>query len=84
MLDNELKELLKSLPERKRRTFLRYINQKSKTTKNDDPVENKPTQIDNKEDFMKKLAELKVTSNSDDEISDEFDLDDEDDDSFDE
>lgn len=75
-----MKELLKSLPERKRRTFLRYVSQKSKTA-NNDADENKTNQGDNKEDFMKKLAQLKVNSDSDDE-NDEFeDFDDEDDNS---
>lgn len=62
---------------------MRYVSQKSKTA-NNDADENKANQSDNKEDFMKKMAQLKVNSDSDDENDDEFDdfdLDDEDDNS---
>lgn len=51
-LDGELQNLLQTLPERKRRSFLRYLNKQ-----NSGEV--------NKEDLQNKLAALQV--NSDDE-----------------
>lgn len=55
-----MRELLKSLPERKRRTFIRYMN-KSAT----DPIANDaPAQ---KEDILNKLNALKVADDNDDD-----------------
>lgn len=57
-----MKELLKSLPERKRRTFIRYMN-KSAT----DPIANDgPAQ---REDILNKLNALKVADDNDDDDS---------------
>lgn len=72
ILDNELKELIKSLPERKRRTFLRYLNQKSKNIDNENPDGNKQVQSNNKEELLKKIAELKLNSNSDEDDDEDF------------
>lgn len=58
-MDQELKALLKSLPERKRRTFLRYMNRKDKP---------EDTSEDQKEDLLKKLQELKVTDKDSDDL----------------
>ncbi|CAG9771995.1 unnamed protein product [Ceutorhynchus assimilis] len=62
-LDEEMKEMLKSLPERKRRTFLRYMNKSKEEEK-----------TDQKDDILKKLNELKV--NEEEEDDDEEDDDD--------
>ncbi|CAH1183130.1 unnamed protein product [Phaedon cochleariae] len=61
-LDNELKDLLKSLPERKRRTFLRYMNRKEKDQEDDD----KKTASENREDLLDKLNTLKLGEGDDD------------------
>ncbi|KAJ8913531.1 hypothetical protein NQ315_017082 [Exocentrus adspersus] len=58
-LDNEMKALLQSLPERKRRTFIRYMNRNSKE-------DNSGKTGDGKEELMQKLHDLKVDSDSDD------------------
>lgn len=57
-LDEEMKSLLKSLPERKRRTFVRFM------TKKNDEV------LPNKEELLKKLDALNV-ADDEDEFSDE-------------
>lgn len=62
-LDNELQKLLQTLPERKRRTFMRYMNKKSNDS--DDKTEDK------QDDLLKKLNELNVSDkNSEFDISD--------------
>lgn len=63
-LDAEMKSLLQSLPERKRRTFLRYLNGKS-NKKNDGISEEKT-----KDELVAKLNSLKVDENEDDFDSD--------------
>ncbi|XP_044267055.1 uncharacterized protein C9orf85 homolog isoform X2 [Tribolium madens] len=65
-LDNEMKNLLQSLPERKRRTFLRYMSKKNEenSEKNDE---------EKKEDLKSKLNALKT---DDDELNDLSDFDD--------
>lgn len=61
-LDEEMKALLKSLPERKRRTFIRYMNKK---------VENPEVGAEGQRtDILDKLKSLKVNDDDDD---DEFD-----------
>ncbi|XP_049822676.1 uncharacterized protein C9orf85 homolog isoform X2 [Aethina tumida] len=65
-LDNEMKALLQSLPERKRRTFLRYMEKKNREN-----VEVKPTDEEQKDDLMSKLNALKVEEGDDDD--DDFD-----------
>lgn len=71
-MDNELREVLKSLPERKRRTFLRYLNDKSRSANKEGDNSHEQTQKDHKEDLMKKLAELKLASMGEDEEEDDF------------
>lgn len=66
-LDAEMKTLLLSLPERKRRTFLRYMNRKDK---GDDEKEEKIQ----KDDLMKKLNQLKVDDEDDDSFKSDDDL----------
>lgn len=69
--------MIKSLPERKRRTFLRYLNRRSQKSEKHDST-NDQTSADNKEDLLRKIAELKVNSNDDEEgsdFSDDFDID---------
>ncbi|KAH1014375.1 hypothetical protein HUJ04_003222 [Dendroctonus ponderosae] len=61
-LDEEMKSLLKSLPERKRRTFVRFMNKK-----NDEASPSK-------EELLNKLETLKVADDEDgftDEESDD-------------
>lgn len=86
-LDAELRAILKAMPERKRRTFLRYVNQKSKkdsgdqnnsefgtdVTKNDckDTGED-ATGPRSREDLLLKLKSLAVTEKEED---DNFDSD---------
>lgn len=53
-LDNEMKALLQSLPERKRRTFIRYMNKKAQDGSNE------TTQENGKDELMHKLNALKV------------------------
>lgn len=49
-----MKALLQSLPERKRRTFLRYMDKKAKEGNNDPAEENE------EDDLMQKLNSLKM------------------------
>lgn len=61
-LEGELQNLLQSLPERKRRTFIRYMNKQKE----------KPDEELTKEDLQNKLAALQVDNdNSDDDCFDE-------------
>lgn len=66
VLDDELQNVLKSLPERKRRTFMRYLNKKKDEGKSKE---------DENEDLRAKLSALKVEeddlSSGDDFISGE-------------
>lgn len=66
-MDEEMKALLQSLPERKRRTFLRYMN---KNIEGESGEEKEKT----KEDLKSKLDALKVTDEFEDEFSDEDDF----------
>ncbi|CAH0558169.1 unnamed protein product [Brassicogethes aeneus] len=66
-LDNEMKALLQSLPERKRRTFLRYMEKKGLEDKEKDE---KVTDDQQKEDLMSKLNDLKVKDDDDDDFDD--------------
>ncbi|RZC39139.1 DUF2039 domain containing protein [Asbolus verrucosus] len=58
-LDTEMKSLLQSLSERKRRTFIRYMNKKSKEETEGKDEEEK------KDDLMSKLQALKVDDGED-------------------
>lgn len=70
-LDQGMQQLLQSLPERKRRTFLRYMNKKSK-----DPISEENTTEVQKKDLVDKLNALKVDDGDSDEFDeDEFDED---------
>jgi len=64
-LDSEMQKLLQTLPERKRRTFIRYMNKQGK--------ENEGDQKKQKDDLMDKLTALKV-DDGDDDFSDFDDL----------
>ncbi|XP_066262065.1 uncharacterized protein C9orf85 homolog [Euwallacea similis] len=66
-LDEEMKQLLKSLPERKRRTFIRFLN-KSRV----DPVD--ADKESRAEEILKKLNDLKIEENSEDDY--DYDSDD--------
>lgn len=62
-----MKALLQSLPERKRRTFLRYMEKKNREN-----VEVKPTDEEQKDDLMSKLNALKVDEDDEDDDFDDF------------
>lgn len=68
-LDNDMKQLLKSLSERKRRTFLRYKN--GRIDSKNEEAENNPVKLyPNREELMLKLEQLNITNDvlsSDDE-----------------
>ncbi|KAF7269953.1 hypothetical protein GWI33_017043 [Rhynchophorus ferrugineus] len=69
-LDEEMKALLKSLPERKRRTFIRYMNKKEENPEIDENSQ--------KTDILDKLKSLKINDNDDEFdglFSDESDFD---------
>ncbi|XP_078036779.1 uncharacterized protein C9orf85 homolog [Augochlora pura] len=78
-LDAELQNLLKQLPERKRRTFLRYMGQKAGNKKNNkkyeseenDSTEETKTESDvvslSKDDLLLKLKSLAVINEDEDE-----------------
>ncbi|CAH1954108.1 unnamed protein product [Acanthoscelides obtectus] len=69
-LDNEMKDLLQSLPERRRRTFLRYMDKLGKQKKQDDE---EPKDKDaEKNALMNKLKQLKVSEEDEDFDSDDF------------
>ncbi|XP_059472402.1 uncharacterized protein C9orf85 homolog [Neocloeon triangulifer] len=73
-LDNEMQQLLKTLPERKRRTFLRYLANKKKEI-SDEP-DKKHEHV--KDDLEAKLNELKLAANKEDDedfSDDDFDSD---------
>ncbi|KAJ3654846.1 hypothetical protein Zmor_014004 [Zophobas morio] len=69
-LDNEMKNLLQSLPERKRRTFLRYL---SKKNEEGDEAKSEEKQ---KEDLKNKLEALRANDSADKEDLDYSDFDD--------
>ncbi|XP_065340274.1 uncharacterized protein C9orf85 homolog [Cloeon dipterum] len=71
VLDREMQELLKSLPERKRRTFLRFLASKNKDAA--DQPDKKPANLE--KELSDKLNELKLAANKeedDDDFSDGF------------
>lgn len=65
-LDGELQSLLQSLPERKRRTFIRYMNKPKGKSGEQDGGEL------TKEDLQNKLAALKMNDGDDEFDDDEF------------
>ncbi|XP_030751104.1 uncharacterized protein C9orf85 homolog [Sitophilus oryzae] len=66
-LDEEMKELLKSLPERKRRTFIRFMNKSSENPVKEDAEKQR-------KDLVDKLKTLKVNEEDDfDDFSDDDD-----------
>nr|CAH7738447.1 unnamed protein product [Callosobruchus chinensis] len=67
-LDNEMKALLQSLPERKRRTFLRYMDRLAK--QEGDELKDKDSE---KNDLMDKLKQLKVSEDDDIDFGDSED-----------
>lgn len=67
-LDAEMQQLLQSLPERKRRTFIRYMN---KTHKGDEDNPEVGDQQNMKDDLVKKLNALQMQSEDD---LDDFDF----------
>lgn len=60
-LDGELQSLLQSLPERKRRTFIRYMNKQKGKSEGEDGGEL------TKEDLQNKLTALKMNEEDDDD-----------------
>lgn len=72
-----MKQMLKTLPERKRRTFLRFLNGKKKSKKNtgDDEDEDsnaeKPRVQHTKDELLLKLQQLNVAKDDDDLFNDE-------------
>ncbi|CAL7950913.1 unnamed protein product [Xylocopa violacea] len=86
-LDTELQNLLKELSERKRRTFIRYMNLVNKGKKSrkkevdekaEEEEENKTaTEEISKEDLLLKLKSL-IIKGEDDDDNDDFDTDDDD------
>ncbi|XP_015510146.2 uncharacterized protein LOC107217241 [Neodiprion lecontei] len=81
-LDTELQVMLKALPERKRRTFIRYMNRKGKpqgdnneSSKSEEgmaeeQLENVAEQPRTREELLEKLKSLKLSNNEEDEMSD--------------
>lgn len=74
-MDNELKQLIKSLSERKRRTFLRYMNgkQKKKNKGDDDGDDEEEIEKNNqklplptRDELMEKFKQLNVDKDHDD------------------
>lgn len=61
-LDAEMRAMLQSLPERKRRTFIRYMNKKQEATS-----ENPQPKEEQKDDLMEKLNKLKLEAGCDDD-----------------
>ncbi|XP_063981539.1 uncharacterized protein C9orf85 homolog [Diachasmimorpha longicaudata] len=86
-LDRELRLLLKTLPERKRRTFLRYMNKKGEKKRHDkeldktegagndeDDDSDDPEPLPSRDDLLEKLKSLVVSKNDeDDDDDDRFD-----------
>lgn len=70
-LDEEMKAMLQTLPERKRRTFIRYMNRNGKE-------ENEEDKEKTKDDLVNKLHSLKVGDGFEDLFSDDDDFDDDD------
>lgn len=75
-LDAEMKQMMQSLPERKRRTFLRYVN-KREEVKNDENGKRKDDK-EIKDELIFKLNSLKVEDNCDFEEDEFYDDDDDD------
>nr|CAI5833238.1 unnamed protein product [Callosobruchus analis] len=70
-LDNEMKVLLQSLPERRRRTFLRYMDKLAKQKKQEgSELKDKDSE---KNDLMDKLKQLKVSEDDSDNFDDSGD-----------
>ncbi|CAG9854203.1 unnamed protein product [Phyllotreta striolata] len=69
-LDLELKQILSGLPERKRRTFLRYIEKKQHEEVPEE--EQKATNEKAREELLEKLNSLKVSNDDDDDFDDDF------------
>ncbi|CAG9806147.1 unnamed protein product [Chironomus riparius] len=70
-MDIEFKHMIKCLSERKRRTFLRYMNgKKKKKTEDDDEepteLEERPKTRPTREQLLDKLAKLKVSEKDED------------------
>ncbi|KAG5681106.1 hypothetical protein PVAND_010569 [Polypedilum vanderplanki] len=85
-LDIEMRQMIKSLPERKRRTFLRFMNGKKKKNKNADEdvnqeeVEEKPRKMPTRDELLDKLEQLKVSEEKEDEFYDDINESDDEDD----
>lgn len=97
-LEAEMQQLIKKLPERKRRTFLRYMQKgkKAESTQNEGEDGEEQENAEEKEvesvprtrdELLKKIEELKVSNDSDDDedpfgsdLDDEYDFGDEEDD----
>ncbi|XP_017768003.1 PREDICTED: uncharacterized protein C9orf85 homolog [Nicrophorus vespilloides] len=75
-MDLELKQMLQTLSERKRRTFIRYMNKK----KSDDTQDTNETAPMKKEELVKKLNALKVDDEENDSDFDYSDFSDNEDD----
>lgn len=82
-MDVEMKKLIKSLSERKRRTFLRFMNGKKKKNKNRDQedgeereYEVQPVKMPTKDELLSKLQQLNVGKDEDEESLDENESDD--------
>ena len=63
-LDTELQALLKELPERKRRSFIRYMNRNAKNKNNSKKNKNVSTNENNEEDDDKEQEENKTEAGS--------------------
>lgn len=93
-LDAELQQLIKKLPERKRRTFARYMKRGKKCSKEDPEEGDKEGEnkvVDEKsetvsytrDELIQKIEELKVSKDDEDEDDDDSFFDEEDDDDLD-
>lgn len=85
MMDIEMKQLVAALPERKRRTFLRFMNGKKKNKRNkeeddENPPEEVPVKMPTRSELMDKIATLKLSDDPRDEL--DFSDDDDEDISF--
>lgn len=78
-LDIEMKHLVKSLTERKRRTFMRFMNgKKKKKSKDDDDLDEEPVapkKIPTREELLHKIEALKLGTDAEfyDGVADEDD-----------
>lgn len=72
-IDNDMKQLIKGLSERKRRTFMRYMKGKVEKLNSDDEGETikLPKSIPTRDELIIKLDQLKLSEGKDDDFYDD-------------